>query len=129
VNVRGFEDYAGRELRLTDERLDHIERRPEMVDQLDRIAEVLLEPDEVRVSGQDESVHLYYRQYSATPVTEKFLLVVANVEVDSPFVITVFYTDRLKSGRSLDIERARFFGGHEGYDLAVEKSSSLVSTS
>ena len=104
MNVRGFEDYAGRELRLTDERLDHIERRPEMVDQLDRIAEVLLEPDEVRVSGQDESVHLYYRQYSATPVTEKFLLVVANVEVDSPFVITAFYTDRLKSGRSLDIE-------------------------
>ena len=44
MNVRGFEDYAGRELRLTDERLDHIERRPEMVDQLDRIAEVLLDP-------------------------------------------------------------------------------------
>ena len=56
------------------------------------------------VSGQDESVHLYYRRYSATPVTEKFLLVVANVEVDSPFVITAFYTNRLKSGRSLDIE-------------------------
>ena len=75
--MRGFEDYAGRERRLTDERLDHIERRPEMVDQLDRIAEVLLDPDEVRVSGQDGSVHLYYRRYSATPVTEKFLLVAA----------------------------------------------------
>ena len=51
MNVRGFEDYAGRERRLTDERLDHIERRPEMVDQLDRIAEVLLEPDEVRLTS------------------------------------------------------------------------------
>jgi hypothetical protein len=102
--VRVFDDYSERELRLTDERLDHIERRPEMVDQLDRIAETLLEPEEVRVSDQDDSVHLYYRRYSETPVTEKFLLIVANVEVDSPFVMTAFYTDRLKSGRSLDVE-------------------------
>jgi hypothetical protein len=99
-----FDDYSERELRLTDERLDHIERRPEMVDQLDRIAETLLEPEEVRVSNQDESVLPYYRRYSETPVTEKFLLVVANVEVDSPFVISAFYTDRLKSGRSVDVE-------------------------
>ena len=75
-----------------------------MVDQLDRIAETLLEPEEVRVSDRDDSVHLYYRRYSETAVTEKFLLVVANVEVDSPFVMTAFYTDRLKSGCSLDIE-------------------------
>ena len=102
--MRVFDDYSERELRLTDERLHHIERRPEMVDQLDRIAETLLEPEEVRVSDQDDSVHLYYRRYSETPVTEKFLLVVANVEVDSPFVMTAFYTDRFKSGRSLDIE-------------------------
>jgi hypothetical protein len=102
--VRVFDDYSERKLRLTDERLDHIERRPEMVDQVDRIAETLLEPEEVRVSDRDESVHLYYRRYSETPVTEKFLLVVANVEVDSPFVMTAFYTDRFKSGRSLVIE-------------------------
>jgi len=102
--VRVYEDYSERELRLTDERLDHIERRPEMVDHLDRIAETLLEPEEVRVSNQDESVLLYYRRYSETPVTEKFLLVIANVEVDSPFVISAFYTDRLKSGRSIDVE-------------------------
>ena len=56
------------------------------------------------MSNQDESVLLYYRRYSETPVTEKFLLVVANVEIDSPFVISAFYTDRLKSGRSVDIE-------------------------
>jgi len=102
--VRVFDDYSERELRLTDERLDHIERRPEMVDQLDRIAETLLEPEEVRVSDQDDSVHLYYRRYSETPVTEKFLRVVANVEVDSPFIISAFYMDRLKSGCSLDVE-------------------------
>ena len=52
MSVRGFDDYSERELRRTDERLDHIERRPEMVDQLDRIAERLLEPEEVRVSDQ-----------------------------------------------------------------------------
>lgn len=95
-------DYAGREIRLTDERRSHIERRPEMADQLDRIQETLLEPDEVRESDQDETVHLYHRRYSETPVSEKFLVVVVKIEVESPFVITAFFAKQLKSGRPLD---------------------------
>jgi hypothetical protein len=55
-------DYRGRESRLTDERLEHIERRPEI------------------------------------------LLVVVNVAVDSPFVVTAFFTDRLQSGTPLDVD-------------------------
>ena len=39
--MRQCADYDGVELRLTDERLDHIERRPEMEGQLDRIEETL----------------------------------------------------------------------------------------
>jgi hypothetical protein len=97
-------DYSGREIRLTDERVAHIERRPEMESQVDRIEETLAQPDEVRVSDQDDAVHLYHRQYETTPVTEKILLVVANVAVDSPFVITAFFTDRLKSGTPLDVD-------------------------
>jgi len=95
-----FSDYAGREFRLTEERAEHIERRPEMVGQRGRIETTLADPDEVRVSDQDDSVRLYYRHYSETPVTEKYLLVVGKVAVPSPFVITSFFTDRIKSGRA-----------------------------
>jgi len=35
-------------------------------------------------------------------VTEKILLVVVKRDVDSPFVITAFVTDRLKSGTPID---------------------------
>lgn len=100
--MRLLEDVAGREIRLTDERLAHIERRPEMDSQIKRIEETLADPEEVRVSEQDDSVYLYHRNYETTPVTEKILLVVVSVDVDSPFVITSFFTDRLKSGQPLD---------------------------
>ena len=97
-------DYEDRDIRLTEERLEHIERRPEMVSQIDRIRETLEHPDEVRRSDQDGTVHLYHRRYETTPVTEKILLVVVKMEIDNPFVITAFFTDRLKSGTTLDAE-------------------------
>lgn len=100
--MESFTDYAGRELRLTAERAEHIERRPEMISQRANIEATLANPDEVRVSDQDDGVRLYYRHCSETPVTEKYLLVVGKVEVPSPFVITAFFTDRIKSGRSVD---------------------------
>lgn len=93
-----YTDYAGRSIRLTDERLEHIERRPELREQRDRIEETLREPDEVRESDHDDAVHLYYRHYRSTPVTEKWLLVISKITIQDPFVITAFYTDRLKSG-------------------------------
>jgi hypothetical protein len=86
----------------TDERLDHVERRPEMAEQLSTIEETLADPDEIRESNRDDAVHLYYRHYSETPVTETFLLVVAKIGVDDPFVITAFFTDRIESGRRID---------------------------
>lgn len=100
--MRILTDYAGVDIRLTDERLEHIERRPEMDGQLDRIEETLAQPDELRRSDRDEQVHLYYRRYAETPVTEKLLLVVVKRESESPFVITAFYTDRLKSGTPIE---------------------------
>lgn len=57
----------------------------------------------MRVSDQDETVHLYHKRYEKTPVTEKLLLVVVKVDAKSPFVITAFFTDRLKSGTPVDV--------------------------
>jgi len=102
--VTTFRDYDGRTVRVTDERWAHIHKRPEMEGKKERIEATLRRPEAVRVSDQDESVHLYHRTYTDTPVTEKILLVVVKVETESPFVITAFFTDRLKSGRPLAID-------------------------
>ncbi len=60
-------DYADRTVRLTDERLGHIDEHPEMVGQERRIREVLREPDVVFTSHKDSSVQIYYRHYARGP--------------------------------------------------------------
>ncbi len=91
-------DKFGRLVRLTEERKAHIERREEMINQLAKIEEALQSPDIVRRSRQDPTVWLYYKRYTQTPVSEKYLLVVVKAEVESPFVITAFFTDTIKPG-------------------------------
>ena len=101
--MKRLTDVGGHAFRLTDERLEHIQRRPEMDGQLPRIEETLANPGEVRASNHDDEVRLYYRRYPETPVTEKYMLVVVRVD-DDPFVITAFFTDRIKSGEPIDPE-------------------------
>lgn len=97
-----FTDDAGQSIRLSDERLDHIERRPEMQNQLDRLEETLAKPDVVRESDQDSTVHLYYREYASTPVSEKYLVAIVKIDSASPFVITAFFTDRIQTGSTIE---------------------------
>ncbi|CAN5636589.1 hypothetical protein BH23GEM7_BH23GEM7_27350 [soil metagenome] len=72
-----FLDIHGRQIRLTDERPQHLEgTHPEMVGQLDILREALLEPERIVESRSDSSVELYYRHYPVTPVTSKFMCAV-----------------------------------------------------
>lgn len=92
-------DLWKRSVRLTEERLNHLETdHPEMKDQSQRIAETLLQPDEIRRSNSDQQVELFYRLYPQTPVTTKFLCVVVKVLPADNFIITAFYTDAIKKG-------------------------------
>jgi len=94
-----FRDRQGRSVRLTDERLAHLEAdHPEMTGQVSRIAEAVAAPDRVVRSQTDASVELVYKEYASTPVTRKFLCVVVKVGVDDAFVITAYYTDTVKRG-------------------------------
>ena len=62
-----FEDYRGRSVRLTDERLDHLENQhPEMVGQLDRISQTLKMPDKIIQSNIGKKVELFYNHYKIT---------------------------------------------------------------
>jgi molybdopterin synthase catalytic subunit len=91
-------DFQGRKIRLTDERLAHILGHPEMQAQEQRIADTLLAPHSVILSRLDLSVRLYHRLFDETPVTRKYLVVAVKCLDEDAFVITAFFTDRMKKG-------------------------------
>src|SRR2546426_3705957 len=97
-----FQDLRNRSIRLTDERLQHLETdHLEMVGQTPHIAETLADPDWIVRSRTDSTVELFYKWYSSTPVTAKFLCVVVKALPDDPFMITAYHTDAVKRGEVL----------------------------
>ena len=100
--MESFRDVHNRSIRLTEERRQHFEAaHPEMAGSVFRISETLANPDRIVRSVTDETVELFYRHYSTTPVTSKFLCVVVKFVIDDYFVITAYYTDTVKRGESL----------------------------
>lgn len=93
-----LKDYAGREIRLTDERKQHILEHPEMQGLEAAIGDTLAHPETVIRSLSDSAVWLYYRYYRETPVGEKWLCVVVKVDAADAFVITAYLTDEVKRG-------------------------------
>ena len=96
-----LQDCFGRAVRLTDERTAHVLDHTEMEGQLDKLEEVLHEPDVIVRSQRDHDVHLYHKRYAATPVTEKYRLAAVKVTEHDPFVVTAFFTDEIKRGERL----------------------------
>jgi hypothetical protein len=91
-------DYQGTEIRLTDERLEHILEHPEMASLEPEIVETLARPERVVRSRSDEEARLYYRFYPETAVGGKFLCVVVKFRTDDAFVLTAYLTDKIKRG-------------------------------
>lgn len=76
-----------------------IVEHPEMDGQRERIAETLIDPQEVVATVADESVHAYQRFYRETPVTSKYLVFATKISDDDAFVITAYYSSRKKKGK------------------------------
>ncbi|MCX9014678.1 MAG: PBECR2 nuclease fold domain-containing protein [Candidatus Methanoperedens sp.] len=94
-----FKDIHSREIRLTPERMEHIESdHPEMSGQITKIQNTLKNPDVIVRSKTDPEVELFYRHYDKTPVNEKYLCVVVKVLVNDLFIITAYFTDSIKRG-------------------------------
>ena len=93
-----LQDLTGRLIRFPEERLAHVLEHPEMEGQTDKVAETLAAPDGIIESRHDATVHLYYRLYDETPVTQKFLLVAVKLLDDDAFIITAFLTSRAPKG-------------------------------
>lgn len=92
-------DYQERAVRLTKERWQHILGHPEMIDQQTRLIETVAWPDVVIATIKDKTVHAYHRLYEETPVTRKYLVVVVKIESADAFVLTAYFSSRLKKGQ------------------------------
>jgi len=93
-----FKDKFGRNIRLTDERLHHIESdHLELLKPLDKIEETLMFPSVVIKSEDDPYVWLYYRPYKVF-AEKSFLLVIVKIRNGEGFVITAFYVKNMQKG-------------------------------
>lgn len=92
---------SGVPVRLTDERMSHIERRhPEMKGEEDRILETVTTPDYVQQG--DTGTLLAIKHYPKTPLTEKFYAVVyRELSQSDGFVVTAYLTSRPSVGRRI----------------------------
>ena len=96
-----YTDIFENNIRLTAERWRHIIEREEMIEQESKIKETLLLPDIIKRSNYDNDVYLYYKFYPSTPVTSKYLVVIAKVTEDDAFILSSFFTDKIKYGETL----------------------------
>ena len=91
-------DYPRDPIALFPDRESYLARKHPFMDRnLHMIRETLQEPDEVRVSVQDQGVHLYYRWYTDTALGDKYICVVVKWTDTRKFVITAYPTDRIKA--------------------------------
>lgn len=88
----------GKVVSLDEERWRHVLEHPEMNNQLDRIKETIMSPDEVIESVHDPTILLFYKLYKETSVTEKYLLAIIKALNREGFIVTAFFTDRVKKG-------------------------------
>ena len=91
-------DYSGLSIRLTNERLTHIQEHPEMAGMEKAIEETLARPEKVFESLSDPDARLYYRFYLGTRVGDKYLCVIVKLAGGKAFVVTAYLTDRVKRG-------------------------------
>lgn len=57
------------------------------------VKETLASPDEIRISRRDKDIYLFYKKY-----TNKYLCVVTRIQKKSGFIVTVYYTRKIKEG-------------------------------
>lgn len=96
--MRIWEEHQGFEIRVTDERLAHIEAHPELRGRLDLVIGTLAKPDTVVLSTRDSAVRLYHRFMADDLVGEKYLCAVIKWSSQDRFLLTAFFTDRVKRG-------------------------------
>jgi hypothetical protein len=83
-----------RRIRLTETQWKHIRKRRELHGQMKKMRKTLVEPDAVYYVSGEDSYH-YYRFYPRTPVSSKYMLVIAKHLDGEGFIITCFYARKI----------------------------------
>jgi hypothetical protein len=97
-----IKDKFGEKVRLTNERLQHIFLKKEMKSQEEKIYETLENPDVIKKSLHNESVLIFYKWYKNTPASSKYLAVVVKYKEEDKFILTAFFTDKIKRGETYE---------------------------
>ena len=94
--------YDDRRLRLTEVRWRHIVFfHPEVTEVKERIEETIKNPDIV-IEGATRDTKLCYKLYHSTPVaSSKYLAVAIRILNEEGFIITSYFTERVKRGKIL----------------------------
>jgi hypothetical protein len=93
-----LKDVWGNSIRLTEERRAHLMEHPEMRGQEDKIAETLMEPDIVIQSQSDDAARLFHHFYEGLVIGDKYLCVVVRYLDFEIFIVTAYFTDKVKTG-------------------------------
>jgi len=100
--MKTLNDVYRRKVRLTDERQKHfVSDHPEMKGQIEKVKQTLLNPEKIVRSRTDSQVELFYRHYESTPVTSKYLCVVVKALTNKAFIMTSYFTNKVKKGEVL----------------------------
>lgn len=96
---RFFCPFLNQDVELSCEREEHVRTyHPDIEPFMERLGEVLEDPDEIRKSLHDEEVILFYRRLKSIP--EKFLVTVVKRRHRS-FMLTAYLTPKIKEGERL----------------------------
>src|SRR5687768_14495098 len=99
--MRIFKDHRGRQVRVTDERWEHILEHREMIG-LDEAVEVAVgDPELVIVSKSDPTCLLNYRFISAPRFGDMWLCAVVKYLENDAFLVTAYLTDKIKAGQQV----------------------------
>ena len=91
-------DYQGRQVRLPDERWQHIlSGHDEMTTMLPELQETLEQPERLRIPGDEtETERRYYKWFENTIVGDKWMRVAVKYLTNDAYVLTAFMTKRVK---------------------------------
>ena len=97
--MQTFQDYQGRQVRLTDERLDHIlENHEDMEPLVFAIRETVESPDAVVQSNSNRNARQFYREYTGTHAGDKHVCVVIIMLEDDAFISSAYLREQVREG-------------------------------
>jgi phage-Barnase-EndoU-ColicinE5/D-RelE like nuclease2 len=97
--VRTIQDFKGRSIRLTEERITHFIKRLTKAGLFEKLEEAIANPDFVIESVSDPSASISYRYYRGTKAGNKYLCVVVKYATSDAYVLTGYPSDEVKKGR------------------------------